>query len=701
MNWKLSTALSFSLLACTSTTKIDPANTEPAPMLTVYAAPNGSGSSCVETQPCSLTGAKDFVRTKNLSMTGNIVVQLEGGTYFLTSTLKLEGADSGSNGHSIIYRAKPGARVQISGGQVLQNWSESGGLLRTNVGALRFRALYSGDQPAVRSNEPDVGYGRLNIWNKTSQAIEIKPGDWPNPSDLSGVEMLVQRHWNQHRLRLETAQLLNDSTLFNASAGRFTIPAEGSKAADGDESTFWASNPADAQPFWWVDLGRAVPIKRIEIVTRKDGDFVATRRNFKVQASNNGDMSLGHTVLGEQGSTALPVGGTWAKDITDTTAYRYVAIVKTVAEAAAFAEVRVLSQSKGDYISLTAKNPERGESFAMPYPAAEPEQSFKFENSASFVDEPGEFYLNNQTGDLIYKARAGETAQNVNVIAPKLEALVQLEGTAGSPAHHIAFEGIEFAHSDWLKPTDEGFAGIQGPWSARGVMPAGVRVKQANNIRFERSTFRLMGASALDVLADTSQIKIIGCRFSDIGGQGISLDPANDSRVSDIEVRSNRVTRIGQQYPGSVGIFLGYAANTKIVHNELYDLPYSAISVGWGWSATETRGNSNLVKANHIYNVMNLLADGAAVYTLSNQAGTQIVENYIHDLKRSEFASDYSIAGVYLDEGSSNITVKNNVLENLPKTINQNRVGTGNVFENNESRIQGVIDNAGPEAAYR
>ncbi len=710
MNWKLYTALSAGLLGCTNTLpqEVPTASTAAATMLTVHAAPNGSGSSCTEAQPCSLTGARNFVRTKNSNMTGNIIVQLAGGRYILSETLRLEGADSGSNGHSIIYRAKSGAKVQISGGRVIGNWTASGGLLRTNVGSLRFRMLYASDQLAIRGREPDSSYSRLNIWNKTNQTIEIKPADWPNVPDANGVELLVQRHWNQHRLRLERAQFLSDVTTANVALSQNTLSSSsysdannGSKAVDNDENTIWASSNTDGQPYWWIDLGRSTKIKRIEIVTRKDGDYPFSRRNFKVQASNNGDMSLGHTVLGEQGSTALPVGGTWTKDITDTTAYRYVAVVKTVAEGAAFAEIRVISDVGGERVSLTAKDPERSESFGAANPAAEAGQSFRLENSASFVDQPAEFFLNNQNGDLIYKPRTNETAQNLSVIAPTLEAIMNVEGAAGNPAHHIAFESIEFAHSDWLAPNNEGFVGVQGPWGTRSLLPAGVRVKQANNIRFERSTFRLMGASALDVLADTSNIKIIGCLVGDVGGQGISLDPANAARTNNIEVRSNRVTRIGRQFPGSVGIFLGFTTGAKITHNLVWNMPYSGISLGWGWSANETRGNNNLVKANHIYNVMNVLADGAGVYTISNQAGTQIVENYIHDLVRSQYASNYSIAGIYLDEGSSNMTIKNNVLEKLPKTINQNRVGPGNVFENNESRIQSVIDNAGPEAAYR
>ena len=56
---------------------------------TFYASPTGSGTTCSLAAPCSLTGARDKVRTVNAAMTGDIVVNLRGGTYALTSTFAL------------------------------------------------------------------------------------------------------------------------------------------------------------------------------------------------------------------------------------------------------------------------------------------------------------------------------------------------------------------------------------------------------------------------------------------------------------------------------------------------------------------------------------------------------------------------------------------------------------------------------------
>ena len=55
--------------------------------VTLYASPTGSGSACTLAAPCGLSGAQSAVRAQNGSMTANITVYLEGGTYRETSPL--------------------------------------------------------------------------------------------------------------------------------------------------------------------------------------------------------------------------------------------------------------------------------------------------------------------------------------------------------------------------------------------------------------------------------------------------------------------------------------------------------------------------------------------------------------------------------------------------------------------------------------
>jgi parallel beta-helix repeat protein len=73
-----------------------------------------------------------------------------------------------------------------------------------------------------------------------------------------------------------------------------------------------------------------------------------------------------------------------------------------------------------------------------------------------------------------------------------------------------------------------------------------------------------------------------------------------------------------------------------------------------------------MVRYNNIHHVVTLLEDGAGIYTLSKQPGSFISDNYIHDIRGSPWRGfDAPVAGIYLDEGSSSITVQNNVVENV------------------------------------
>ena len=91
--------------------------------------------------------------------------------------------------------------------------------------------------------------------------------------------------------------------------------------------------------------------------------------------------------------------------------------------------------------------------------------------------------------------------------------------------------------------------------------------------------------------------------------------------------------------------------------------------------------------------------DGGAIYTLSNQKGTKIYNNWIHDYTKCEWADNYPVNGVFLDNNSAYIEVKDNVFSNLPNVdqLKENK-GTNihdNLFINNESQDEGIKKLAG------
>ncbi|MFI7300724.1 right-handed parallel beta-helix repeat-containing protein [Streptomyces sp. NPDC050121] len=122
---------------------------------TLYVSPNGTGTACSTSQPCSLTQAKTNVRAMNNSMTGDIVVEVADGTYRLTDPLTFTAADSGTGGHSVIWKAALGARPVITGAQRATGWTlrdSAKNIWQANVGTgFDTRQLYVDGVLATRA----------------------------------------------------------------------------------------------------------------------------------------------------------------------------------------------------------------------------------------------------------------------------------------------------------------------------------------------------------------------------------------------------------------------------------------------------------------------------------------------------------------------------------------------------------------------
>ena len=53
----------------------------------------------------------------------DIFVYLKGGTYVLSNPIEFTAADSGRNGHAVIYQNAPGEKPVICGGKSITGWT--------------------------------------------------------------------------------------------------------------------------------------------------------------------------------------------------------------------------------------------------------------------------------------------------------------------------------------------------------------------------------------------------------------------------------------------------------------------------------------------------------------------------------------------------------------------------------------------------
>ena len=266
--------------------------------------------------------------------------------------------------------------------------------------------------------------------------------------------------------------------------------------------------------------------------------------------------------------------------------------------------------------------------------------------------------------------------------------------------------------------------------------PANIVCRTGKHIRFERCTFVHLGGAGLDLEYGSSDNLVSGCVFRDISGSAIQVGGVErsdhhpgDARttVRNNHVLNNLIEDCAVEYMGGLGVFVGYTDATVVAHNEIRNMPYSGISVGWGWGEEDAGGGhnyyqpylydtpstarNNRIEYNYIHHVMRTLIDGGGIYMLGNMPGTIIQGNYID-------TSTHGVGGIYLDEGSGFIEITGNVVCNVPKPMNynnknQNRIATckehdnwfGNEFakgaENLPEGAQKVIDKAGLQPQYR
>ncbi|MCX5056426.1 RICIN domain-containing protein [Streptomyces sp. NBC_00452] len=397
-----------------------------------------------------------------------------------------------------------------------------------------------------------------------------------------------------------------------------------------------------------------------------------------------------------------------------------------------YLRLKSISSSNGT-ANISIQDHEAGILFQRPFPVLSDGSPLHFENAHEFLNEPGEFYVDTAAQTVYYKPRPGEDMSTATVQAPTLKTLFDIKGTnLGSPAHDLRFSGITFTQTTWMEATDNGYLNAQGGnynLSADnsnnqfvGRPPAGVQAANADRVSFTGNTFTQMGATALDLSHGVHGSTVTGNLIYDISGNGIMVgkfsDPTveyhtiynpptspagEDARevVKNVTVKDNLITRIGEDYLGTAGIDAGFVNSTTIDHNDISDTPWAGISLGWGWQSAANAEGNNSVSYNRLGNVMNRLCDSAGIYHLSNDPGTVINGNYIHDAIRGPAACGSAVAGIYTDEGSNNMTLSNNVLSHTDGFINQNRNGSSVTLTNNKTSGDSVIKASGLESAYQ
>lgn len=176
----------------------------------IYVSPSGDdrNSGAANSPVRTLERARDLVRSRNQSMTGDIRVNLQPGVYRLERPLTLDARDSGTGGHNVIYAStlnssRTGAAdfALVSGGVQVTGWKLDD----------KARNLWSAPAPAALKDSRQLYVNGIRAMRARGRLpVEVTPvasgytassatmANWRNPSGIEFVYTGGNSIWSEH-----------------------------------------------------------------------------------------------------------------------------------------------------------------------------------------------------------------------------------------------------------------------------------------------------------------------------------------------------------------------------------------------------------------------------------------------------------------------------------------------------------------------
>ena len=279
----------------------------------------------------------------------------------------------------------------------------------------------------------------------------------------------------------------------------------------------------------------------------------------------------------------------------------------------------------------------------------------------------------------------GEELGQAELVAPRLRELVRFEGDPdrGRLVEYVTLRGLCFQHADWdLDPS--GNSSTQ----AAVEVPAAITANGALHCAIENCEVAHVGTYGIWLRRGCKECRVQQNRLFDLGAGGIRVGEAARAGTDAAEstgnlIDNNHVYDGGRVYPAGIGIWVAQSSHNQISHNDIHDLFYSGLSIGWNWDDTPNRTHDNVIEFNHVHHLGHgVLSDAGLIYCLGASPGSVIRNNMFHDMW--PYSNPPFGWGIYFDATCSGYLCESNVVYNTRSGgVFWNNGGHEHVIQNN------------------